>query len=360
MNKFIFILLYSITTLASNNFRDSMLVNRIGSVADTHGKIISNSLSKFFSEKVELERFDMQVGVTASGDVGLLSFSGGAAAEFVWQKNLPEGLPGDDINEEEPTLEQVDAEVDLMTQEQVYSHLYKELDNFLNFQKIKKRKRNKIIKVLRSDAQKISLLIRNLVLMPRIGNWYVGGFFKNYSFNTGVSLGAVSLGKSKRVRFRFKVKNRPYILSHGDHLTSGQKRLKKMMENFNALSARNNLFQQFSLERVFAIHSLTAGLDLAVFSSSFTKGVQIEYKKAIDDIRLDIPGLNFNSLSKIYYPIRTFNEAIIHYFDNKSYTDTNSELSLHQIRVKYSLDKGVGFKVLTVEKSSTLEFHYKR
>jgi hypothetical protein len=353
-------LLLTSSAYANNEFQNAVLVNKIGNIADAHGKIISNSLSRFFSDKVKLERFDMQVGVTTSGDVGLLSFSGGAAAEFVWQRNLSEGLPGDDIDDEEPQDEQVDVEVGLVSSNEVYSILYTQLDDFLHFKKIKRKKRRKIIRLLRKDAEKISSLIKDLVLMPRVGNWYVGGFFKNYTFSTGLSLGAISIGKSKRIRFRFKVKNMPYVLSREDNLSRGQKKLERLMQNFNHLSTRNDIFQQFDLKRVFAIHTLTASLDLAVFSTSFSKGVQIEYKKANDDTSFDYIGLQNSKLSKAYLPIRALNESIIRHFDKRFYSDRSSELSLHQIRLKYSLEAGAGFKVVTVEKASTLEFHYKR
>lgn len=331
---------------------DRSLIHKIGDIATRHGEIISSKLNAPYGNgKLRLDRFDMQVGISASGQIGLLTFSGSPAVEFIWQRNL-ETLPGDDIDEEEPT-EEVELAVGLASGEEIFKGMFSEISKFLGEQRLKKRR--KVIRLLRRDAQRISKLVRNLIFMPRIGNWYVGGFFKNYSFSNNLSLGAISLGGSKRLRFRFRVNRVPY--QSDDKLSLGQKKLKTMMEMFNNYSESSLKFNQFLLKRVFAVHTLEAGLDIGIYSTSASKGVQIEYKK-VQDSKF-VPYSNYNNFVTKISPLKFINEKIISYFDRKTYDDTK-DLSLHQIRVKYSTSNGIDFALASVEKSSTLEFHYKR
>lgn len=358
MNKLIWIYLIGIFAFCERSnaqvLKKDHLVSKIGNIAETHGEFLSRNLKGFVDGNLRLDRFDMQLGVTASGDVGIMSFAGSSAAEFIWERNEIEEST-DDIDEEEG-VDQAEIEVGMESSDDIYQKLYSELNKFFKFQKFKKRHRKRIIRRLRADAEDISKVIRNLVLMPRVGNWYVGGFFQNYSLSKNFSLGIVSFGKSKRVRLRFKVNSIPMRRNELGDLTLGQKKLKAAMDIFNSISKRNYLYNQFRFKRVFAVHELGKELDFAVFKSSFTRGVQIEYKKANDEIPYVASGI----IPKMYAPIRALNQKIIEHFDRKFYDDSSDQLSLKQIRLKYSLDKSVGIKLATVETSSTFEFHYKR
>jgi hypothetical protein len=323
-------------------------------ITDSHEDILLNGSLETKEGKTRLDRLDVQIGLNASGQMGLLTFAGSSAIEFIWQRNLTT-LPGDDIDEDEQR--EVEIITNLDSSDSLFKTLYSEVDKFLNFQKLKRKKRKKIINLLRRDAEKFSNLISDLVYMPQIGDWYVGGFFKNYSFSTGVSLGAVSLGYNKRIRFRFKINKSPLLLSQTSDLTASQKSMELLMNKFNDLGNSSLQFNQFELKRVFAIHQFSKGLELGLFNISASKGVQIEYKK----IKSSPNSAESISRKKKSFPIIKFmNESIISRYDRKVYDDSSDKLSLHQIRIKYATENGLDFSLASFEKAGTLEFHYKR
>jgi hypothetical protein len=322
--------------------------SQLAEVYEVHQKVIEKE--EFKQNRLSLARFDLQLGMSVSGDIGIVSAGLGSAVELIWQKNKKGEHEGDDIDEQE-------IEVDYTTsEEELYQSMKYSIEKATKLEVVKPKIRRKVIRKLKKDAVRISRIIKNLVTMPAVGPWYIGGFFKNYHFAVdGSLLSMVSIGYSKRVRFRFKIKTMPIRQARPEELTLGQKKMKTMMKRFEKL--RNYQKQNsFNLKRVWAIHEMGASLNLAVASFSHARGVQIEYKRNED----------FNDFTRVnqegvrFHVPGVLNNLILDAFAYRDFNDDEDNLSLHQVRIKYSANTELDFQIVSLEKESTLEYHYKR
>jgi hypothetical protein len=345
-------LLFSLSSLATPlSFIDP---NLLDSAVRAHEDALTDENLKR-TKNLSLDRFDLQFGVSASGDLGILTFAGGSAVEFIWQKNTDNGDLGDDIDEDEEIL------VDLSSypkEDEIYTSLKENITHVFKKMTLKPRFEKRVLRLIRRDANRISKLVNDLMTMPNVGPWYVGGFFKNYSLGlSGGLIKIVNVGYSKRIRFRFKTPRKEYIDHDEQKLSLRQKKMKKLMQRYEQIR-QTQTTHFFKLKRVWAIHTLSKGLDLGVIETSKSKGIQIEYKRK----EMDTPLWLSESREKDFQlkPVAWLNNRVVNFFARRNYDDTPGKLSLHQIRMKYSFEKAGGFKIVEIGQENTFEFHYKR
>ena len=323
--------------------------------------------SRLTDRRFRLDRYDLQLGISASGSIGVIGAGVGSAVEFVWQRNLPDGDAGDDIDENDlgsPEPLAIDSSIlideatDTSEIERIMTHSFQALKQAKD---IPRRIRRRIIKAFKKDATKIGRLIKELAYMPQVGDWYIGGFFKNYSFSTGLSVGAVSLGTNLRMRFRFKIRAPRGFQRPDAHLTPAQRYFSRLMGGFNQMAdrAERNL-NQFRLKRVWAIHSLEKEINFALISVSKNRGIQIEYKNIKAYPAPSFPTDTDFTFGPILSATNHINLGVMSIFDRFPYSDPEGELSLHQVRLKYSGSLETGLQMVGVGTSKTMEFHYKR
>ncbi len=344
----------------SGGVEESFFLSNLSDQIQSHNKTLEDLLDEVDDRKYRLDRYDLQFGLSSEGEFGVLSVGGEGAVEFIWQRNLLDGDAGDDIDEQnwiERTIE-----VDWTTQSSdIEKSLISETNKIVDLSKLKPRLRKRIIRKFRKDAEKLRKSVKELVLMPRVGDWYIGGFFQNYNFSKGFSLGIVDLGYDLRIRFRFKVNSIPLLYRSVEDFSRKQKKLRALMLRFNKMGkSSSGIHHQFRLKRVWAIHDKSFDLDLGLVNLGSTRGLQIEYKRLDDDIA-QYYFEEFPSISKGLFSVaNAVNNRFVAQFDKKYIEDRPNELSLHQIRMKYTGSLEFGIEILTLGKSKTLEFHYKR
>lgn len=304
------------------------------------------------SKKLRLDRFDLQVGLTAAGDLGVLTFSGSSAVELVWLRNFKDKAE-DDLADEET----IDLEIDpYQSEEDVYKQMYTSINSFFSKIFLKPRFERRVLRKLRKDAFRINSIVNDLSTMPAVDNWYVDGFFQTYGFSVSGSLiDIVKIGYSKRIRFRFKINQDLLLKKSLEELSKKQTKLKKLMHTFEHMRSKQGP-EQFKFYRVRAGHTFGLDLDLGLVEISKSRGFVIEYR------RLNTPVNELLTKTKSTFPkmFSGINHLIARQFSKKQYRDDPDTLSLKQIRIKYGFEPGVGFKILTLSKDSTMEFHYKR
>lgn len=334
------ILFFLVTNAYSFNQADELL-----QIAEHHHQVMNDLTSA--DKNLRLDRLDLQVGISGSGDLGVLTFGASSAVELIWMRDKQED--SDDIDTEREIIIDPTEESDILSQK-----MTKEIGQFVNLKILKRKQRKRIVRSLRRDAQKINALVKDLVQMPSFYGWYIDGFFKNYHFSaSGDLLGIINLGYDKRIRFRFKVQRYPYTNIPSDSLSKKQEKLKRLMKSFSLIAQRQDKNDIFQLKRVWTINSLEKDLDLIIANIGKAKGVQIEFKKAEDYFQAE--GLRFK-----WRKVELVNTKIINTFNNFDTNRTLKDLYLKQVRIKYTTDKGLDFQIASINKSSTIEFHYKR
>jgi hypothetical protein len=335
-------LLFSLNTYA---FNERQLIE----IYEVHQRAINNYKTK--KKNLSLARFDLGIGIGAEGDVGLISAGLNSAIELIWQKNKGKYYEGDDIHDEEIELNYS------TTPEDLYKSMKASIDQAVKLDVIKPKIRRKIIRKLKKDAERISLITKNLITMPAIGPWYINGFFKNYHFGLdGSLLSLLSVGYDKRVRFRFKILNTPLKTTEPEELTPGQKKMRKLMMHFEKLRQRQKQ-NVFNFKRAWVIHEIGVNLNLLVANVSHSRGIQVEYKRISQDNFIysneEVTGGKFNVPGVL-------NNLILSIFSNRYYEDIEDTLSLHQVRIKYEANTELDFQVVGLEKESTIQYHYMR
>ncbi len=335
-------------------------LNKIQKGIQGHEEILNDLLDERDATQYRLDRYDLQFGFTASGEFGVLSAGGEGAIEFIWQRNLDSGDAGDDIDEEEWIERTIEVDWSI-TPEEIEEAFIRETNRIVKLSNLRSKVRKRIIRRFRKDAESITRAVKEMVLLPRIGDWYIGGFFQNYNFSKGFSLGIFSLGHDLRMRFRFKINAVPMLYTSLGDFTKRQRSLRKLMLRFNAMGdSSSSIHKQFKLKRVWAIHDWNFGLSLGAVSFGMSRGLQIEYKRLDDNLSLPFFEGRDAEYFKPIQPANFINNKLVSVFDKSMVTDTPDELSLHQIRVKYTGDLEAGVELVSIGKSETLEFHYKR
>lgn len=294
-----------------------------------------------------LERFDMQLGFSGNSGIGVLSFGANSAIELVWMKNK---LKKNNFTND---LEIEVSDLNSNLEEDLFQMVVSSIKRTFEHLEIKPRFERKVLKMLKKDASRLSEVIRDLSTMPKVDGWYIDGFFKSYGISIGGKiLKIVDFGYDKRIRFRFKLNNFPSQKVSHQNLSMKQKKMSHLMKSFESLRVKTEN-HKFKLSRVRGIHDLSGSLDLAIVELKKMRGILIEYKR--DEMDFENYPANMSNLG-----VNKINNFILSIFDKKDYVDRFGELSLKQIRFKYGKDISSNLALVSLEKSSTLEFHYMR
>lgn len=314
-------------------------------IAQEHQSVIQELSYK--EKNLRLDRLDLQLGLSSSGELGILTFGASSAVELIWMR--PKELDSDDIDDEREIILDTNS-----TPKNLFNDLRKEIDRFIDLKILNKKSQNRILRTLRKDAEEITSVVSSLVHMPSLYGWYIDGFFKNYAFSvSGKLLGILSAGYDKRIRFRFKVRRAPYRDQELDELNQKQLKLKNLMSQFSLIAQRQNLRDTFKLKRVWTINSIEKDLDLVVANLGISKGIQIEFKKQEDYFQ-------DQTLKPKWIISEKINNKVISSFNRFDISTSPYELNLRQVRLKYTTETGLDFKLASINKPSTVEFHYKR
>ncbi|MDA8793397.1 hypothetical protein N9N67_09130 [Bacteriovoracaceae bacterium] len=342
----------------SNGFSSTIQVHQlqqISSLAYIHQDLLTLNKIKPRSNKYKLMRFDIEAGITAKGDVGVLTFAGGAAVEFIWKRNNSLGqYEANSLYENQYIYLPTNAS----SAEEIQKILKTRIKSFLKVRKFRKKFKRKFNRLIRRDSKKISKLIKNIVHMPRIGNWYIDRFFKSYSFSNNYSLGIIKFGGSKRIRFRFKIVGVPYLHHDTEKLNFTQQNLKKTMNILNDLGHNNSPLSQFSLYRARVIHDINKKFDIGIASIGSKSALTIEYRELSDDLYNFVPNISVQEKFETS-EVSNINNFVIGQLDNVNFNNKKNSFKLREVRFKYSLDKSLGLKLATINKGSSFNLHYR-
>lgn len=322
-------------------------------IVSTHQELISTRYARPSSKWV-LDRLDVEVGLNASGEIGIIGAAGESAMELIWErdeKNLKNNISN------EP--EELSLEVTSDDPDKIFNGLKDQILTFLNDRSLSSRTRRNILRELRKDAEKIGLFVREIQTMPRIGDWYVDGFFKTYFFNIrGNILPGIQLGYDKRVRFRFSFSGIPLMKNESDKLSNIQKFHAKFMRGLQKISSSENPEADFRLTRVWARTEVTTSFNAIILQIGGGKAFQTVYRKVpesslstVETILAEIQGEaeNFEAVQiasdKLLSPLAPSGD---------------STFPLSQVRLKFSWELGAGFDLAEVNKNSIVEFHFFR
>ena len=316
----------------------------IESIVAKHSNLIDGLKQ---NKQRKLVRFDLQLGISAEGGVGVLTAGGGAATEFIWLKSKD----SDDDLEENGSIASALINPD---ERQIYQSLKRRLVAFGKENRIKPRFIRRTLRKVKKDAGELSRLAHSLSTIPSIGGWYIDGFFRSYNLGVDFKIpGIVGVGSEKRLRLRFKVAPSPLAPVDPENYNSRQRRVTRLMTNLAKLSAARDIAANWQLTRVRSIHELGVGLDFAVFSVSGSKAVTLEFKRKIES-----PGL-LGDLGPVWSSVRTINHSLI---DQLEWRDLSlrDDLELAQTRVKFAVGGDLDFQLVTIEREASIEFHYMR
>jgi hypothetical protein len=310
------------------------------------GESLSNNEKK--RHHYQLQRLDLEVGVGIEGEFGILAGGGESALELIWEREAVKQI---DETEHEIVLAGTDTE-------EIAAVLEKTVFETLQHRPIRRALRKRMISFLRQDAEKIGLMVQDLLHMPTVGEWYVDGFFKTYYFSArGGILPFLSAGHDSRLRFHFKIARMPWAPQAEAELTSGQKFHHQFMSGLNQLGRLETIDSRFRLERVWDRTEVDKSLNLILFETMAGRGFQVVYRRNKENLieleEFQLPNLNHN----VFFT-RPF--VISHKLISAIPSASKGVLQLNQIRTKFSLEAELGIFLSTLGKASTLEMHFFR
>lgn len=319
----------------------------IQQIMGVHEEVLS--AESFSRKNLRLNRFDVEVGVSLGGELGVLAMSGQSAVEFIWARK--------EKKNEQDVAEVIQLENE--DPEMIFRELQTGVDKFIRIKKLSRKKRLKIVRILRRDAVKIGKLVKEMTIMPRVGDWYVDSFLKIYTFSSSGKILSVLEGHSdKRIRFRFSFSAIPLKKAEKSELVGSQHFHYKLLSALNMISRMENPEAKFRLGRARARTELNHTLNLLFFETSQGHTIQPEYKKVPPEFSqlwgedFSIPEDQQNLLVKPF----SISEKIVQSSEGKAGRD----FELSQIRTKFSFNTETGFWLSTIEKSSVFELHFLR
>lgn len=325
----------------------------LNTIIQTHNELIERKFKGKGPSKWHLDRLDLEVGLNAGGELGILGISAESAVELIWER--------EEIKNQKFFLQPVDVTLNISTDspEIIFSDLKSQILSFLNDRSLSSRTKRKILKELKKDSEKIGLFVRELQTMPRVGDWYIDGFVKTYFFNVrGNILPSVQLGYDKRVRFRFTFTDIPLAKTVEVNLSKIQKFHAKFMRGLNKVSLSEDPESHYRLSRVWARTEVTSQFDAIIFQVGGGNAFQTVYRKVPRSFLTPpeslIPSLSEESenFENVVSASRKLLSPLI--------PSQHSSFPLSQVRLKFSWELGAGFNIADINKNSVLEFHYFR
>lgn len=294
-----------------------------------HDHIVSKLKDKSFNGQWKLLRYDADLAVDASGEIGLFGVGTGAGAELIWERKNSKK----DVNTE---LAIDDKAV------QTGDGLLRTLAPVLELHRWSNRRILRLVRYLEADAHVIRAIHDTLARVPEVAGWRPTGFFRIYEFSTGLELGSVGGEYEKRVRIRFRVNQ---LLEKGNSITPTEMKVTKILHSLGNISnsAAGNP-EAFHLSRAWIRSDSVLGIDLAIFEKSITKGIVIQFER--------LKKVGRKALNSPAYP-NIPGELILPPI-------SDPEFPLSQVRLRLSTELEHGFMIATLGKETTVDLHYFR
>lgn len=317
----------------------------LGNIVETQAALIESQRARPAYRGWRLSRLDVEVGVSAKGDIGILGTTGNAAVELIWERRAPA------LREENVTVN-----ADFRHAGDIFQQLRDQILPVFGNDAMKPRIRRELEKVLRRDAEKISRFAEDLVTLPRIRDWYVAGFNKMYYFGVdGKILPGLEAGYDRRIRVRFAVSGLPHRKKDLEVLGHSQKTHVAIMEMLHDLGRFSSSADRFELRRAWVRFDLNKELDLILFKVSKGGGFLIDYRRVPAEMR-DVE----LRLTPKLDPALEVPQKFAGSFGSFLAPKAEGDFPLNQIRYKFSGNLSGGFKILTLEKTASIELHYLR
>lgn len=313
----LFILLSSLMAFEKTNL-ESLIVEQ---------QNVLEELSEIKLQDFYLTRFDLQVALDSSGDIGILSAARGSAFELIWQRRQPL-IKDNDIIEFH------------MSQNESVEELTRKLSKvvFTKVKKVRRGVRRRFLKLLKRDLRSTKQVIEKLRVLPRVSSYYLSDIQLAYTLNTGISFPGVSVDKEKRIRFRLKVleslvRDEPRVNEYSEDI----------VEKLASIPDYND--STFYLGRVFLDTQVSTKVSAWLLSFKGSRNFRLVFRKHTQPF-LSRLSLKLNSVEHFELP----------------QVELNSEKSfyLSQLRVKFDYEITKGFKLVEVGKKSAMQLHFFR
>ncbi len=327
------------------------LATRFDDIVDLHDELLNDERVKNIGPRYALNRFDVALGVNVAGDIGIMSLGHSSAVELIWERE-------EKAQEREINIEARDA---AEVQRKVKDHVL----GFLNKFHMSKRKKKRIVRRIEQRTFESNKLINAMRTLPQVGAWQADGFYQDFFFSAkGDLLESASVGFSTKLRFRYKIVGTPLAPVGAGEMDRMQKTVYRFMRSLDAATRTAHGSKNFELKAVSISSSLELGLDLVLFSAAVGKGYVLEFKRhpnvvafyspeqAVTDVRRTL--LSEQKLIKGVDIAEKIADSIDYERPQKS------DMTLSRIKTKFSFDAGVGIFLVTLEKTSVLEFQYYR
>lgn len=369
MYKFLFILLFPLVSFAQvpqswvtpnakvkgyKNANQEILSKRLVEIINFNQSILNDKRMKSQANDFNLNRVDVAIGASLSGSIGILGLGKSSTLEYIWKRKKKFDAQIQDI------------EIDVQDEAQVKRKLRDHLLSFLSRYHMSEKKRQRIIKRIDKMTQESSEVLDAMVSMPQVGAWQASSLFKDFYFSAnGDLLEVAKLGYDTRLRFRFKLKGTPYAQQDFQSLNRVQKRMYKFMKELDeaTLSAKDS--KNFSLKTVAVKSSFKLGADLQILSVKAGQGFDMRFDRVESYEYPELVAQEIvESVNKLLMnPTRLeralmMSESLVVASDQDSAEAQDFELKT--IKAKFSFDVELGVSLVSLEKSSGLEFYYER
>lgn len=294
--------------------------------------------SNFKSSSYQLQRFDLDLSVSAGLGVQLFSKEIEKGIELVWVRKDSRNV---EKNEREVTI---GASADDIAQQ-----MLPEVIRVLTELNANNKFRERAIKTIHKDALKFTRFVRALQTFNGQETWYVANYFKNYYFSASGKLLENGFKYDKRLRFRFRTPS-PVVLPEVNKTYEKyvHRRLRKMARHLLSVQSLDRPENRFAMSRARTVEGLEGNVDFRFGEVSAAKGIVLEW--------LAVPQLHFKSIfSSTYSPghLRSLVNSI-----ESTVSDTKN-FKLSQIRIKGSRESELSFLFLSFSKFREIEYHYR-
>lgn len=288
------------------------------------------------NSEYELSRIDLELALSTELGIKLFSTQFEKGIDLIWEKKKEVSLD----EEIEVTIGHDEKE----TAGIMLPHFLKVLGET----KANSRLREKVIKILFSEARKIHRYIEAVASFNGSEDWYVANYLKNFYFSASGDLLFAGVTYDKRLRFRFKTPAPMVEPSEKSRFERRvHRRLRRLSRHFAEVAAQDGVEHRFTMNRVRYLSNMELGIDLEVGEISKGKGLLLEWRPT--------PNRSFNKFLYPFSPGALRSLATI--FENS--VPDGKDYHLAQIRIKGSLEHELKLLFFSVTKSRDIEYHYR-
>jgi hypothetical protein len=295
----------------------------------------------------ELARLDVELALSASGELGLVGAGAQGAVELIWERKQTNKDEG-----ETAIIASHDPRV-------IFQSLKQRVLEELASERMTRRQKRRIFKLLKRDAAEVGRMITELQTMPRVADWYVDGFFKTYYLSKSFGISEIAeVEYDKRIRFRFVFAG-PLQRQDIGELSLKQKAHRQVMLMLQGVSNLESTDDKFELSRVWLRSDVTLEKDFILFSTGVGKGFQTVYRRVPPSQRTGTSDfVEPAALGKVVGKLGSFPAGFLRSL--KPIKTRQTDIPLSQLRFKFEWSVDSGFSLLSAEKSQVLDLQYFR